>query len=217
MTDQYIRARPPASAPPLPSVPFLRDARLARRLSFCTLAWLGAESVLGMAAGLSAHSVALIGWAWASLVEALASLIVIWRFTGRRLHSHTAEHRARKAVAVSFWVLSPYLVLHVAYDLSQGHRAAPTALGIVVTTISLVSMPLLGFAKRRLGSRLGSAATTGEGTQNLMCALLAAGVLVGLAATSFGWWWVDPAVAVALAVVAAGEGRKAWRGESCRH
>lgn len=196
---------------------YLRDARLARALSFGTLAWLGAESLLGLAAGLEAHSVALIGWGWSALAEALASLIVIWRFTGRRLHSHTAEERARKAVAVSFWVLAPYLALHVAYDLVAGQRPAPTVLGIVVTTISLVSMPLLGVVKRRLGRRLGSAATTGEGTQNVLCSVLAGGVLAGLAATSYGWWWLDPAVALMLAGVAVREGGKAWRGESCPH
>ncbi|MFC4531288.1 cation transporter [Sphaerisporangium dianthi] len=209
--DPGTEVRP--SAPPA----FLRDARQARRLSVATLAWLGAESSLGLAAGLSAHSVALIGWGWASLVEALASVIVIWRFTGRRLHSATAELRAQRAVAVSFWVLAPYLVAHVLWDLREGQRPAPTALGIAVTTISLVSMPLLGLAKRRLGARLGSAATMGEGTQNMLCALMAAGVLAGLTATSFGWWWLDPVVAVALAVVAVREGGKAWRGHSCRH
>ncbi|WP_405140829.1 cation transporter [Sphaerisporangium sp. NBC_01403] len=212
MPDQGTYARP--SAPP---AQWIRDARLARTLSFATLVWLGAESSLGLAAGLSAHSVALIGWGWSSLVEALASLIVIWRFTGRRLHSATAEHRAQKAVAVSFWLLAPYLVLHVAYDLGSGQRSVPTVLGVVVTTISLVSMPLLGVAKRRLGARLGSVATTGEGTQNLLCALLAGGVLAGLTATSFGWWWLDPAVALMLAAVAVREGRSAWRGHSCHH
>ncbi|MCW2878237.1 MAG: integral rane protein [Sphaerisporangium sp.] len=200
-----------------PSATWMRDARLARTLSLATLVWLGAESSLGLAAGLSAHSVALIGWGWSSLVEALASLIVIWRFTGSRLHSHTAEQRAQKAVAVSFWLLAPYLVLHVGYDLRAGERSVPTALGIAVTTISLVTMPLLGLAKRRLGDRLGSVATTGEGTQNLLCALVAGGVLAGLTATSFGWWWLDPAVALLLAAVAVREGGKAWRGHSCRH
>ncbi|GII66253.1 membrane protein [Sphaerisporangium krabiense] len=169
-----------------PAASWLRDARRARTLAVVTLAWLGAESALGLTAGVSAHSVALIGWAWSSLAEALAGLIVVWRFTGARLHSPVAEHRARRAVAVSFWILAPYLVLHVCHDLAAGQRAAPTALGIVVTTISLVSMPALGLAKRRLGARLGSAATAGEGTQNLLCAVVAGGVSAGLVATSFG-------------------------------
>ncbi|GII56747.1 membrane protein [Planotetraspora thailandica] len=197
--------------------PWLKDARLARTLSLATLVWLGAESTLGLWAGLSADSVALIGWGLSSLVEALASLIVVWRFTGVRLGSASAEATATKAVAISFWLLAPYLLLHVAYDLAQGHRAAPTVLGFAVTTISLVSMPLLGAAKRRLGARLGSAATTGEGTQNLLCAATAAAVLVGLATGAAGWWWFDPAVAAGLAGVAVRGGWKAWNGGSCCH
>ncbi len=196
---------------------WLRDARRARALSLATLAWLGVESVLGLAAGLGSHSVALIGWGVSSLVEALASLIVVWRFTGSRTHSADAEDKARKAVAISFWLLAPYLLVHVAHDLEAGHRAAPSVLGIVVTSVSLVSMPLLGRAKRRLGARLRSAATSGEGTQNLLCALLAAGVLAGLGLNGIGCWWADPAMAVLLAAVAVREGRKAWRGHACCH
>lgn len=212
MSDQRTSTHqaPPAEA-------WLRDARRARSLSLATLGWLGLESGLGLWAGFAAHSVALIGWGFASLVEALASLIVIWRFTGGRLLSHAAERSAAKAVAVSFWLLAPYLILHVGYDLNQGYRPAPTALGIAVTAISLVSMPVLGFAKRRIGARLGSAATAGEGTQNLICAATAAGVLAGLAATAAGWWWLDPAVAVALAATAVHAGQRAWRGDPCGH
>ncbi|MEU9830900.1 cation transporter [Streptosporangium sp. NPDC048047] len=197
---------------------WLRDARRARILSLATLAWLGVESVLGLAAGLGAHSLALIGWGVSSLVEAAASLIVVWRFTGSRTRSADAEVKARRAVAVSFWVLAPYLVLHVAHDLDAGNRAEPSLLGVVVTSVSLASMPLLGLAKRRLGARLGSAATSGEGTQNLLCAVLAAGVLAGLALNeTAGWWWADPAVATLLAAVAVREGRRAWRGHACCH
>ncbi|GAA3441533.1 cation transporter [Planomonospora venezuelensis] len=201
----------------VPAEAWLRDARRARTLSLVTLGWLGAESALGIAAGLWAHSVALIGWGVWSLVEALASLIVVWRFTGSRTRSAEAEERARKAVAVSFWLLAPYLLVHVVHDLDAGHRAAPSALGAVVTAVSLVSMPLLGVAKRRLGARLHSAATAGEGTQNLMCAALAAGVLAGLVLNDAGWWWADPAMAVCLAATAVWEGRKAWHGHTCCH
>lgn len=209
MTDQIVLAPPSAE--------WLRDARRARALSLATLVWLGVESVLGIAAGLGAHSVALIGWGVSALVEAAASLIVVWRFTGARTGSAHAEDRARRAVAVSFWILAPYLVLHVAHDLDAGHRAVPSLLGIAVTAASVVGMPFLGMAKRRLGARLHSAATAGEGTQNLLCALLAAGVLAGLALNSAGWWWVDPAMAVLLAAVAVREGLRAWRGHSCCH
>ncbi|NBE99872.1 hypothetical protein FE391_44995 [Nonomuraea sp. KC401] len=209
--DQRIREHPAASAD------WMRAARAARSLSVATLVWLGVESTLGLAAGLVAHSVALIGWGLCAVVEAAASMIVVWRFTGARTLSPSAETTARRAVAVSFWLLAPYLVIHVAYDLGAGHRAVPSTLGIVVTAVSLVSMPVLGIAKRRLGARLASPSTAGEGTQNLICAAMAAGVLAGLWLNTIGWWWVDPAVAVALAAVAVREGRRAWRGHACCH
>ncbi|TMR38475.1 hypothetical protein ETD85_04860 [Nonomuraea zeae] len=202
---------------PAASADWLRAARTARTLSAVTLVWLTVESTLGLAAGLAAHSVALIGWGLSAFVEAAASLIVMWRFTGKRTLSPDAEATARRAVAISFWLLAPYLVIHVIHDLDAGHRAVPSVLGIVVTAFSLVSMPVLGVAKRRLGVRLASAATSGEGTQNLICAAMAAGVLAGLWANTVGWWWVDPVVAVALAVVAVREGKRAWRGHACCH
>ena len=211
MPEQRVHAHPAASAE------WFRAARLARSLSLVTLAWLAVESTLGLAAGLSAHSVALIGWGLAALVEAAGSLIVLWRFTGARTLSPNAEHRARRAIAVSFWLLAPYLVIHVCYDLDVGHRAAPTVLGIVVTAFSLVSMPILGTVKRRLARRLASGATAGEATQNFMCGAMAAGVLAGLWLNTIGWWWVDPVMAVALAVVSIREGTRAWRGHGCCH
>jgi len=209
--DQRIHEHPAATAE------WLSAARTARALSVVTLVWLGIESTLGLAAGLSAHSVALIGWGLSAFAEAAASLIVVWRFTGARTLSPSAESTARRAVAVSFWLLAPYLVVHVAHDLDAGHRAVPTVLGIVVTAVSLVSMPVLGLVKRRLGARLASAATSGEGTQNLICAAMAAGVLAGLWLNTLGWWWVDPAMAVLLAGVAVREGTRAWRGHACCH
>lgn len=199
------------------SARWLRDARTARALSLATLAWLGVESALGIGAGLAAHSVALIGWGMFSLVEAVASLIVVWRFTGSRTCSADAEVRAGRAVAISFWMLAPYLALHVLYDLWAGHAARPSVFGAVVTAVSLVVMPFLGVAKRRLGARLGSAATSGEGTQNLLCASQAAGVLAGIALNGLGFRWADPVMATLLAAVAVHEGRKAWRGHVCHH
>ncbi|WP_336206227.1 hypothetical protein [Nonomuraea sp. LPB2021202275-12-8] len=211
MPDQRVHAHPAASAD------WIRAARLARSLSVVTLVWLAVESSLGLLAGFSAHSVALIGWGLAALVEAAASLIVLWRFTGARTLSAGAEHRARRAIAVSFWLLAPYLIIHVGHDLDAGHRAEPTLLGIVVTAFSLFTMPVLGVVKRRLAVRLASGATAGEGTQNLMCGAMAAGVLAGLWLNTIGWWWVDPAMALALAVVSVREGVRAWRGHGCCH
>jgi divalent metal cation (Fe/Co/Zn/Cd) transporter len=97
-----------------------------------------------------------------------------------------------------------------------GEKPSTSWLGIGLSIASLIVMPLLGRAKRRLGAILDSAATRGEGNQNLLCAYLAAAVLAGLVAnTAFGLWWVDPAVGLLIAGLAVREGLEAWGGEEC--
>jgi hypothetical protein len=146
----------------------------------------------------------------------LASVIVIWRFTGARSLSETSERSAQRLVAISFWLLAPYVAAESILDLVGGHRPRTTVLGIVLTATSVVVMPGLGRVKRGIGARLGSAATAGEGTQNLLCAALAAAVLVGLAGNAiFQAWWLDPVIGLLVAVLAVKEGREAWRGEDC--
>lgn len=193
-----------------------RAAGRAKLLSWFSLLWMTGEGVLGLVAGATAGSIALVGWALGSVIEGLAAVIVIWRFTGARTLSQTAEGRAQKAVALSFFLLAPYIAVEAVRNLLTGERADTTVLGIVVTAASLVLMPVLGIAKQRLGSALDSGATAGEGVQNLMCAAQAGAVLLGLALTAtLGWWWADPVIGLALAAVAIREGRAAWRGEDC--
>jgi divalent metal cation (Fe/Co/Zn/Cd) transporter len=191
-------------------------ARRARALSWVSLAWMTGEGVLGLAAGISAASLSLIGWALGSVIEGLASIIVIWRFTGSRTLSETAEGRAQKAVAVSFFLLAPYLAVQGVRDLLTGHTSESSTLGIIVTASSLLVMPVLGVAKKRLAAALDSGATAGEGVQNLMCAAQAGAVMAGLAATAvFAWRWVDPVIALVLAGWAVREGLESWRGQDC--
>ena len=185
-------------------------------LSILSLLWMTAEGGLGLYAGIQANSVSLIGWALGSGIEGLASVIVIWRFTGARRLSETSERRAQKAVAVSFWLLAPYIAVESVRDLLGTHEVSTTALGVAVTASSLLVMPGLGLAKRRLARHLDSDATAGEGTQNLLCAAQALAVLFGLGVhAATGENWVDPAIALLLAAWAVREGREAWRGEDC--
>ena len=196
---------------------WLRAARLARLLAWASLAWMCTEGAIGLWQGLAAGSVALTGWALGSAVEGLASVIVIWRFTGTRTLSETAERRAQRAVAVSFWLLAPYITAESIRDLALGHHAETTVIGIVLTAVALLEMPLLGRAKHKLAARLGSAATAGEGTQNYLCAAQAAAVLAVLAVTAAwpGGWWLDPVIGLGIAAVAVWEGTESWRGEDC--
>lgn len=199
-----------------PAEPPRDAARIVLALSWVSLLWMTAEGLIGLYSGFRAHSVSLMAWALGSAVEGLASVIVIWRFTGGRRLSETAELRAQRAVAVSFWLLSVAITAEAVRDLVGGPSERTSTLGIAVTAASVVVMPGLGWVKRRLGHRLGSGATAGEGTQNLLCAAQAAAVLVGLAVhAATGIDWVDPVVALGLAAWSVREGREAWNGEDC--
>jgi divalent metal cation (Fe/Co/Zn/Cd) transporter len=190
-----------------------RLIRHAKALSWLSLAWMTVEGAVAITAALIAGSVALLGFGIDSAIEGLASVIVIWRFTGARRHSDHAELRAQKAVAISFFLLAPYIVQDAIRALLAGDHPSISWIGIALSVSSIVVMPLLGRAKRQLGERLSSGATAGEGAQNLLCAYMAAGVLVGLAANAaLGWWWLDPVIALVIAVVAVREGREAWTG-----
>ena len=191
-------------------------ARRARLLSWISLVWMGAEGAIAITAGILAGSIALIGFGIDSAIEGFASLVIVWRFTGSRLLSDAAERRAQKLVAIQFFLLAPYVAYEAIDKLVTGERPDASWLGIALVTSSVIGMPFLGVAKRRLADRLGSVATRGEGTQNLLCAYLAAAVLVGLLGNAvLGLWWLDPVAALAVAAIAVREGIQSWRGEGC--
>jgi divalent metal cation (Fe/Co/Zn/Cd) transporter len=188
----------------------------AKALSWLSLAWMTVEGAVAITAALAAGSIALLGFGLDSVIEALASVVVIWRFTGDRRLSEHAEERAQRLVAISFFLLAPYVAQDGVRSLIVGDHPSTSWVGIALSILSLIVMPLLGRAKQRIGSQLGSAATAGEGTQNILCAYLAAGVLAGLVLNAaFGVWWADPIVAIAIAALAISEGRETWRGDGC--
>ena len=212
-------AAPLAGERPVASITPERYRELARRvrlLSWLSLGAMSVEGVVAIAAGIMAGSIALVGFGLDSAVEGFASVIIIWRFTGSRVLSQTAEHRAQKLVAVQFFLLAPYVAVESARALAGGEHPEVSLLGMALAVWSLITMPLLGIAKQRIAERIGSAATKGEGRQNVLCAYLAGALLIGLAGNAIaGAWWLDPAVGMLIAAVAVKEGVDAWRGEGC--
>ena len=198
------------------SADYLRLARRARLLSWASLAYMGLEGVVAVVAGVVAGSIALIGFGIDSAIEGFASVVIVWRFTGSRTLSEAAERKAQKLVAIQFFILAPYVGVEAIRSLINADRPEESVVGIALAVSSLVIMPLLGRAKQRLARRIGSSATASEGKQNLLCAYLAAALLVGLLGNAlFGAWWLDPVVALLIAYVAVREGREAWRGDAC--
>jgi divalent metal cation (Fe/Co/Zn/Cd) transporter len=207
---------PSASAGQLEPAERDRLIRRVKALSWLSLAYMTAEGALAITAAILAGSVALLGFGLDSAIEALASVIVIWRFTGERRLSQEAERRAQRLVAISFFLLAPYIAQDAIRALIAGEHPHTSWLGIGLSISSIIVMPVLGNAKHRLGQRLDSGATTGEGTQNLLCAYLAAGVLASLALNAaFGLWWADPTVALCIAALAIREGHQTWQGQGC--
>jgi divalent metal cation (Fe/Co/Zn/Cd) transporter len=192
---------------------WLRTARLARALSWASLAWMTVEGVVGLIAGLDANALSLIVWAASSFVEGLASMIVIWRFTGSRTLSEHSERTAQRLVAGSFLLLIPFFVYEAIHRMIVGSEPTTSVLGIAVTASAIVLMPALGWAKLRLAQRLGSAATAGEGVQNLMCAAQAAAALIALVGAAAGLGIIDPIAALVVVAIAAEESVELWQGE----
>ena len=216
----------PAAELPV-AAPAVADARFDEReyrrlagrvklLSWLSLAWMTAEGAIAVTAGVLAGSIALIGFGLDSVIEGLASVVIIWRFTGHRVLSQAAETRAQKLVAIQFFILAPYVGIESVRALANGDHPDVSYLGIALSIGSLIVMPALGIAKQRLADQLGSAATKGEGRQNMLCAYLAGALLVGLLGNALvGAWWLDPTVGLLIAAVAVREGLEAWRGEGC--
>ncbi len=212
----------PAPSPaerPVATITQERYRELARRvklLSWLSLGAMSVEGIVAIVAGILAGSIALVGFGLDSAVEGFASVIIIWRFTGSRVMSQTAEHRAQKLVAVQFFILAPYVAVESGRALIGGEHPDVSVLGMGLAVWSLITMPLRGIAKQRIAEQTGSAATKGEGRQNVLCAYLAGALLIGLAGNAIaGAWWLDPAVGLLIAGVAVKEGLEAWRGDGC--
>jgi divalent metal cation (Fe/Co/Zn/Cd) transporter len=207
-------------APSQPAAP--RDehrrqlVRWARALAWLGLAWHIVEAAVAIGAGVAASSVALVGFGADSLIEALAGIVVIWLMAQSRSSSAAAERRAQQLIAATFGLLAAYIAVESLRDLVAGHHPQVSWVGVALSVVTLATMPPLARAKRRVGEQLGSAATASESRQTLLCAYLSAALLTGLLANAvLGWWWADPIAALAIAGVAAREGREAWRGDAC--
>lgn len=150
------------------------------------------------------------------MIEALAGLIIVWRFALARSQSERAERRAQQLIAVSFFILVAYVAVEAARTLLGGAHPQASWVGVGLAAFTAPTMPLLARAKRRVGRQLNSAATVSEAAQNQLCAYLSLALLAGLLLNALaGFWWADPVAALVIAAFAAREGVESWRGESC--
>ncbi len=188
--------------------------RRGRRLEYLTLGWNSLEALLSLIAGLLAGSIALVGFGFDSVIEVLSGGVLLWRLRA----GAAAERRERVAlrlVGVCFLALAAYVTYEAISSLV--HREAPreSYIGIGVAAASLVAMPLLARAKRRVARGLNSGAMHADSRQTDICAYLSAILLGGLLLNVLlGWWWADPAAARVMAPLIAKEGVEGVRGRS---
>lgn len=185
--------------------------RRALLLAYLTVGYNLIEAVVALTAGAVASSAALIGFGGGSLIEVSSALVVIWQYRSRA--PQRREHKALPCIAICFspWPATSPCAIRA---LSDAVEVAPSPVGIGLAIVSMLVMPTLVWAKRRVGSALGSATVIADSTQTLLCAYLSAGLLVGLLANAaLGWGWADSVVALVIAAVAVREGWEAWHGE----
>ncbi|MET0726832.1 MAG: cation transporter [Acidimicrobiales bacterium] len=192
--------------------------RRGQKLAWFTIAWNALEGIAGIAAGIAAGSIALIGFGVDSYVEVFAGSVILWRLSKERHGaqvSAAAERRAVRLIAVTFLLLAAGVGVESVRRLASGDRPDESWFGVGLAIVSLVVMPLLARAKRRVGERLGSRAVTADATETMLCVWLSAILLVGLGANALlGWWWADPLAGLGVVYVAAREGIDNWQAES---
>lgn len=190
--------------------------RRARGLNRLTIGWNVVEAFVALAAGLAAGSVSLIGFGLDSTIEVSAAAVLAWRLGQETRDDCTqpSDRLATRLIAVSFLALGAYVAVQAIADLVARAEPEASPAGIAITALSLAVMPLLARAKRRLAPVIGSRAVEAEAAQTNLCAVLSGVVLAGLAANAWlGWWWADPAAALAVAGIALVEGARTWRAD----
>lgn len=190
--------------------------RRAKRLEYFTVAWNSLEALVALVAGVIAGSIALVGFGLDSVIEVIAGVVLLWRLGQRGDFESEAELRALRIVGLTFFALAAYVTYESLTGLWFRHKPQESFLGIILAAVSLLVMPLLGHAKRRLARRLESRALAADGMETYFCSYLSFTLLLGLGLNAaVGWWWADPVAALAMVAFMVREGVRAWREEAC--
>ena len=198
-----------------------RDAALrrGRRLEYFTVGWNSLEALASILAGILAGSIALVAFGLDSVIETVSGVALIWRLHQSNDAAHrraAAEKTSLRIVGVCFVLLAVYVLVDSAHALFTHEIPDRSIFGIVVTIVSVIVMPLLARAKRKVAVAISSNALHADSRQTDLCAYLSAIVLVGLSLNAFlGWWWADPVAGLLMVPIIASEGRDALRGKDC--
>lgn len=191
------------------------NLRRGRLLEYLTIGWNMLEGVIAVAAGLVAGSVALVGFGFDSFIESFSGGALLWRLRSDE-DSERREAIALKLVGASLLLLAAYVAFDAGKSLILREPPESSYVGIGLSALSLIVMPLLARAKRRVAAEINSRALQADSRQTDICAYLSAILLGGLILNAtLGWWWADPIAALVMVPIIAKEGIEALRGETC--
>jgi divalent metal cation (Fe/Co/Zn/Cd) transporter len=185
-------------------------------LNYLTIGYNVVEAIVSVAAGLVSGSVALVSFGVDSGIEVISSLAAHWRLRAdtdpdRRERVERLTHRI---IATSFLALAAYVIVESATTLWEHEAPDASPVGLVILVLSVVVMPALARASRRVARALGSRALEADAAQTSLCAYLSVIALAGVGLNAaWGWWWADPVAALAMVPIVAKEGLEGWRGE----
>ena len=190
-------------------------ARRGRVLQYLTIGWNCLEAAASIVAGVIAGSTALVGFGVDSVIETSSGAVLLWRlWDGER--GEEKERLALRLVGVSFLLLAAYVAFDAVKSLVMREPPETSYTGIGIAALSLVVMPLLARAKRRVAVNINSRALQADSRQTDLCAYLSAILLAGLVLNAlFGLWWADPLAALVMVPIIGKEGIEALRGEVC--
>jgi divalent metal cation (Fe/Co/Zn/Cd) transporter len=193
-------------------------AKRGQRLEYFTIAWNSAEGLIAVLAGVLAGSISLVGFGIDSFIEVASGAALLWRMTldADEAVRERAERTSLRIVGALFLALAAFVSYEAVGDLMARRAPEESLLGIVLASLSLLVMPLLARAKRKVAGALQSGAMNADATQTLFCTYLSAILLAGLALNAlWGVWWADAVAALMMVPFILREGVEALRGETC--
>jgi len=153
------------------------------------MAWMTVEATVAIASGITASSIALIGFGLDSVIEFFAAAIVVWQLRGG---GEERESRTVRLIGVTFFVLAAYLTAESIHDLLSQARPGQPVAGVVVTAAALLVMPSLAVAKHRTGKALANRPLIADAAESAICAFTSGTALLGVGLNAWlGWWWDD--------------------------
>ncbi len=192
--------------------------RRGKRLEYFTIGYNSIEGLVSIVAGTIAGSVSLIGFGLDSIIEVTSGAALLWRLNNdpNPTRREQVERTTLRIVGACFIALAAYITYESATTLIGHERPEQSVPGIIVAAVSVVVMPMLARAKRKVAAGIGSGAMKADSRQTDFCTYLSAILLGGLLLNAVaGWWWADPVAGLVMVPIIAKEGIEGLRGEAC--